>query len=379
MRKWGFYTIMGSILFISVGFAYLSSQLNIIGNATLSASSWDVHFENLVVTAGSATTPTITGTNNTAVDYVVDLDFPGDFLEFRVDAVNEGSIDTMIKSVTNTGLTETQKKYLEYSVTYANLSNVKEKDSLAHDTTETYIVRVKYRDDITAEDLPKVDEAVSLRFEVEFEQADNSAKAKDFIRVVSQAGENLAVGDELAIENEMFNIVSTDNNNTVLLAKYNLDTTNNVQLKDNNTLIHAFSNRNYWVENDTLLSDYGNAFDSNDIYTKELNSNNGENYSIAYYVENYINQLKLLGATTIEGRILTNQEAIQLGCQESLCTGIDDAKKFIYSTNYWIGTAHSTDTVLTMNTSGSIESKEYSATTGIRPVIVIPTTSIPID
>lgn len=378
MRKWGFYGIMGSILFISVGFAYLSSQLNIIGNATLRASNWDVHFDNLVVTNGSITTPTITGDNDTAVEYTVDLDFPGDFLEFRVDAVNEGSIDTMINTITNVGLSAEQKRYLDYSVTYDNLAPVKVKDSLAQDTTETYIVRIKYKEDIEPADLPQVDEAISLRFEIQFEQADNTAKQKDYVRVVNQEGQSLAIGDELAIGNEAFYVVNTNATNTTLLAKYNLDTTNNVQLQENNTFHHAFSNTNYWVDaNDTLLNDFGSAFDNNSIYSEEFNDSTGNSYSIAYYIENYLDALKTLGATTITGGLLTNQDAIQLGCQSNLCTGLTDDKKFIYSTNYWMGTAHSMDEVFTMNTTGSIEEQDYSTSNGIRPIIIIPTNTIP--
>lgn len=46
---------------------------------------------------------------------------PGEFYEFTVDVVNEGSIDAMIDSVVKTPeLTSAQAKYIKYEISYEN-------------------------------------------------------------------------------------------------------------------------------------------------------------------------------------------------------------------------------------------------------------------
>ena len=43
------------ILLISIGFAFLSSNLSIIGNTLISKQSWDIHFENPTKVGGNMT------------------------------------------------------------------------------------------------------------------------------------------------------------------------------------------------------------------------------------------------------------------------------------------------------------------------------------
>ena len=57
------------LLFISIGYAYLSATLSINGHTKLSANTWDIHFENLSVKEGSVTavTPAAIQTNTTNI------------------------------------------------------------------------------------------------------------------------------------------------------------------------------------------------------------------------------------------------------------------------------------------------------------------------
>ena len=54
-----YFSLFFMLLFISIGYAYLSAALSINGNTTIAANTWDIHFENLSITNGSviATTP----------------------------------------------------------------------------------------------------------------------------------------------------------------------------------------------------------------------------------------------------------------------------------------------------------------------------------
>ena len=163
-------------LLIGVGYAILNSSLNIAGNTKIGNPDWDVHFENVNVTSGSvsATTPSIS--NGTNVTYTVTLNQPGDFYEFTVDVKNGGTIDAMIGSVSNTGLTTEQKKYMEYTATYSDNVNIEEKQELKANTKETIKVRVKFRDNINVSELPAENKTATLVLSMNYVQANNTSK-----------------------------------------------------------------------------------------------------------------------------------------------------------------------------------------------------------
>ncbi|MBE6157501.1 MAG: hypothetical protein E7160_01765 [Firmicutes bacterium] len=166
-------------LAIGMGYAFLNSTLNITGNTTIKENTWDVHFENFQTASGSVTaTSAGIDTNKTTVNYTVTLQKPGDFYEFTVDAVNKGSIDAMISTVSNTGLSSTQQKYMTYSVTYSDGTAIAQYQALPATTgSETIKVRVEYKKDISASDLPSSNQTVTLSFSVQYVQADGSAIA----------------------------------------------------------------------------------------------------------------------------------------------------------------------------------------------------------
>ena len=164
------------ILCISVGYAALSTTLNITGVSNIKSAKWDVHFDNLKVNNDSvtATSPAVIDATKTAVNYSVSLLKPGDSYSFTVDVVNAGTIDAMVSVVSNTGLSDEQKKYISYSVTYSNDLDVNTKDSLNAGYKRKLRVIVKYRTDLDASDLPTEDKILNLTFKVTYIQADSS-------------------------------------------------------------------------------------------------------------------------------------------------------------------------------------------------------------
>lgn len=170
-RKKSLKYLLVLLLLISVGYAAIATTLKINGTATVKSSKWDVYWEptSIAVTQGSVAA---TGdnaahvTNNTTKDEVafsVDLDEPGDFYEFTVDATNNGSIDAVIaengvvkKVYTDAECTQetTLPEYLEYTVVYAEndgtiaAGNTLAKKEGSTATTKKYKVRVAYRTDI---------------------------------------------------------------------------------------------------------------------------------------------------------------------------------------------------------------------------------------
>ena len=171
--------IFSLALLIGIGYAALSATLNINGQTTINKASWDVHMEDINVTSGSVTATTIPtlDTAKTTVNFSVKLTNPGDFYEFTVKEVNKGTIDAMVSTISKTGLTTTQAKYLDYTVTYSDGTALAEKQLLKSNQSETLKIRVAFKKDITAADLPTVDTTLNLNLSLSYQQADDSAVA----------------------------------------------------------------------------------------------------------------------------------------------------------------------------------------------------------
>ena len=190
---------------VTVGYAALSTTLSITGKGTLSKNSWDIHFENLVIVDNGAsvvtTAPTIDSTK-TKVSFNITLSKPGDTYEFTVDAVNKGTIDAMLSGFSATSLTTYQQKYLTYTVTYSDGATISTKDYLKKGTSETIRVRVRFKDDLTATDLPSSAETLNLTATFVYVQADSTAKERAkpsilCIRDNTATSEDLMLGDKL--------------------------------------------------------------------------------------------------------------------------------------------------------------------------------------
>lgn len=168
------------ILFISIGYAYLTSNLDIMGITTVKNNKWDLHFENVVDDKKGATIdiPANISQNKLSVNYQVTLNLPGDEYYFYVDVVNAGTIDVMLSEYLITGLSDEQKEYITSTVTYNDGVELKKNDLIEKDSYDTLKVYVKYRDDITINDLPEEDSEFTLNFTATFVQADSSAKLR---------------------------------------------------------------------------------------------------------------------------------------------------------------------------------------------------------
>ncbi len=188
------------LLLISVGYAAIATTLKINGTATVKGTKWDVYWEptSVSITNGSVTTTAENAaqvtdtTTKDEVAYNINLNQPGDFYEFTVDAVNNGSIDAMIaqngvinKVYSDAECTQeiTLPEYLNYTVTYADPTapaiadyQTIAKKSGTTPTTKKFKVRVEYRTDIDKETLnTSTDQTLYFRFNVNYVQADDHA------------------------------------------------------------------------------------------------------------------------------------------------------------------------------------------------------------
>ena len=179
---------------IGLGFALLSTTLSINGTTNVSSASRNIYWDNIVLGSNNVTditTPATISTGKTEVSFNVNFKEPGDTYEFTVDAINDGLIDRMVNVVTNgvyaaNGTTpKTLPAYLEYTVTYSDGVAIEPNQLLKSGERETYKVRVHYKEDITAAQLPSTAAQLPstadnyvFKFEVTYVQADENAIAK---------------------------------------------------------------------------------------------------------------------------------------------------------------------------------------------------------
>ena len=137
------------------------------------------------------------------------------------------------------------------------------------------------------------------------------------------------------------------------------------------------TNNGYWYDTSTsaLKTQYGtytnyanNIYDTNYItvpnYSVAFKKNAGNsNYSIAYYVEEYVNKLGIDGT----GRLLTYTEANAM----TTAQGTNGAR-------YWLGSAYNYFTVWGVFSGGGIggDTFERDVNYGVRPVIIVSTFDI---
>ena len=168
------------VVCLSLGYAYINSDLNINGTAQVKHANWDIHWANIQVTNGSVSASTPTISNQTTVNYSVVLNLPGDYYEFTVDAVNGGNIDAIIDTIDSklNGATITAlPDYLNYTVSYFDGMPLQANQLLAANSTEKYKIRIEYRTDIELNQIPATNQDLTLQFTVTYRQATDAAVA----------------------------------------------------------------------------------------------------------------------------------------------------------------------------------------------------------
>ncbi len=245
----------------------------------------------------------------------------------------------------------------------------------------------------------------------------------------SRADENsISVGDEIAIDTEHFNVISSDSTETILLAKYNLyvgyvtDFSNDTgasivreiqpgesgygwqsQLTATERVgVVPFSGTKYWqsTSNPNYFTDeYPDARNAS-VYNPNLRGEliveehipdiqkqywSIENdYSIALYVEDYVSKIRSLGINVLYGDLLNNTQALNLGCSGNTSCPYN-RNLWLENTSFWVASVAWTGSTsgqtpvktISKNGSYSYESHYMLSDYGVRPIIAIPTSTMP--
>ena len=132
------------ICIMAIAFAAFSTTLNINGTSSIE-SNWKVVFTNIQelsktsgVTINSA--PTASGTTAT---FDVDLQKPGDEIEYQITVENKGTLDAIIESIE---ASETGSDAIKFEI-----SNIRIGDKLAKKTSTTFNIKISYDESITSQ------------------------------------------------------------------------------------------------------------------------------------------------------------------------------------------------------------------------------------
>ena len=180
-----------AIVAMSIGFAAYATTLTIGGGSTGSGSAvtikkaWDVHYDSTATeataeTAAVASNGSITSISTTNVTFTATLNAPGDYYQFTLPVMNEGTMTAYLDSINMTALSDAQKAYLEFTIAYdgvtatnQNITGITGK-SLASNATKNMVVTVTFKQTTDQSALPTTDSTVNLWAELLFEDTDNS-------------------------------------------------------------------------------------------------------------------------------------------------------------------------------------------------------------
>ncbi len=182
------------LLGISVGYALLSTTLKINGTSTITKNTWSIYWDSVgniekTDTATVTTAAAIDATDNTQVNFGVTLNLPGDYYEFQVDAVNNGTVDAMVDILTtlvNGNPVSSLPDYIKYEITYADGGEILPNHLLAKKngdtaTRERVKVRIEYLRSVTNAQVNEMDDDEPYVFDIDltYKQADDTAVDKN--------------------------------------------------------------------------------------------------------------------------------------------------------------------------------------------------------
>lgn len=138
------------ILFISIGFAYLSTNLFMNGLIGYRGNSWSIYFDNIqVIYDNVGVTDPVISNDKLTVNLNIPFSEPGECYKFSVDVVNNGTIDAMLNEVVKTGINSSNKDYLSYNVNYYDGTELKVNDAIKAGSKTRIVIEFDYKYETT--------------------------------------------------------------------------------------------------------------------------------------------------------------------------------------------------------------------------------------
>ena len=354
------------VMFVGIGYAYVKRTLNINNNTKISNLSWNLHFDSLDVATGSVTplSQTVVSQDNMSITSNLEFKNDGEFYEYTVDVVNDGSINAMIESVEGLTLTNEQSKYFDYSATWADGTSILQNQQLPGGTREKIKVRISLKDNLTINDLPTESVDVKFTLKLNYIQANNNAvRIRKVLNVTRQNEGQITQGDVVTFsydQTQKYYVLSTDQDNTVLFAETPLAT--NGKLGTDFELVKLASS-SYWE--DKIGEDYTGSYEGNPYpYVYDQNT------TVYNLLERYKNKLTNSGINVSSIRLISYEDL--QGLSSEIVRG--------YNSNYTYltGSVSDDDYYWVMASDGTISQTLVTLdnTFAVRPVIVVPNTEL---
>ena len=402
----GMLALVVSVVAIGLAYAGFTGTLNINGTGNVISSKWDIYFNNLsnAVTTGTANvvTPATISPKTKIGDYYVELASPGDSVTYTFDVVNDGDFDAVLTTLTKSSPTcsggATLCSYLTYTLKYtSNNRDVSENDTLLVGQTKNMTLKLTLDPNMPASALSSTEVSVSnLGITILYSQdsAFGGNPVEPAITYITRQNEGaITKEDEVAIGEEHFYVVSSDNTNTVLLAKYDLKSDGNgsymqdtsgtntnvvkVNFLDSNNMAY-WDNANCTYNGSWscpgsggLKSEYANAANPagktryyDTPYPEVYDSNAVNIYPV---VNSYVNKLASEAGITLSGKLMTYEQAYSLS---------KNVRKDMNGHYYWLGSAVGQDGVGLVVGNGFISNSYANSSYGVRPVIIVSTSDI---
>ncbi len=204
---------------ISLGYAFLTTNLRINGFADFFHAEWSIYFDNVQINSNSVSIPvngspaTIDPTDLTKITFNVSLDKPGDFYEFTADVINDGSLDAMLQFIKVninlnpcTGFGCEAPSVIHFTITHLDGTDLNHGELLAADSSITYRIRLEYSSDIAEDELLVDDIDIKCSVELVFVQADESAYPYDnYSYLYSTTGNTVRAGSPVSLLGTTYN------------------------------------------------------------------------------------------------------------------------------------------------------------------------------
>ena len=267
------------ILFIIIGFAYLSATLNIAGLIGYKGNSWNIYFDNVQMIKNdvSADKPIINNSKD-SVDFNISLSEPGEIYKFSVDVVNDGTIDAMIGEFIKTGIDSTNEDYIDYSVKYSNGEEVNVNDLLMHNTKVRLIVNVEYK--YTTDRLaPENTSSYSLT--IKYVQAnDNARKVEELV----ESGNNNTFVLNNAKANSLSNLKIYGNTSQTQYSGKNLYNVSDYCLDVSCVTNGSIADEDGWITM-SVDNSSGSSTKYSNFFTNNLDLVIGDTYTIVVEIK----------------------------------------------------------------------------------------------
>ena len=413
--------ITALIFLVSIaGISYAYFTIQIVGNDTASSmrlrtANYSLIYNDVQIVSGEYAQPgwsdtkTLTVTNNGNVTAYYTIIWRDLYNEI----INNELVISATCSASSGSCPAINETAVPKETTLAHNINVKKNIEIPVGVTHTYTLTALFKETGSNQNYNQNKELYGT-----LNIAEGSAPAT--LSLQTDTGTTgLSTGDVVratksGIDNQDFYVVSTNASETVLLAKYNLlvgdifnvdaeyNYTLNKTMNSNNTVGYGLqsstakgyvdgdsqwigvvpfsgssNNRGYWDPSGSGINSKYGTYTANNIYDTNYttapnwsaafaNNAGNANYSVAYYVEEYVNRLGIDGT----GRLLTYTEEQSLASSNSSIV--------FNGTAYWLGSVFNSDTVWSVYSDGGLTNYyfNFDSANGVRPVIVVNTADI---